>query len=283
VITANPRQLRLIYDNHRKSDRVDAEYLARVGRLDPALLKPIQHRAVETQAHRSLLRARDTLVRSRTQLVNCARGVVKSMGQRLPGCSTESFPTKVADQVPEELRNALTPVLEVIRSLNRRIRRYDRQIERLCKERYPETELLRQVGGVGPITALCYVLTLEDPTRFRPSRAVGAYLGLVPRRDDSGESQPQLRITKCGDPMLRRLLVGSAQYILGPFGPESDLRSWGMRLMERGGKNAKKRAVVAVARKLAILLHHLWLSAEVYKPLYQTTQAERDAVATVAA
>jgi len=111
------------------------------------------------------------------------------------------------------------------------------------------------------------VLTLEDPGRFRQSRAVGPYLGLCPRRDQSGGRDAQLRITKRGDAMLRRLLVSGAQYILGPFGPDTDLRRWGLRLAARGGKNAKKRAVVAVARKLATLLHRLWVSGATYQPL----------------
>lgn len=277
VLVANPRQLRLIYQNDRKSDRVDAEYLARVGRLDPTLLAPIEHRGAAAQADRALLRSRELLVRTRTKLVNHVRGSVKAVGARLPACSTESFATKVADHLPPELAPALEPVLETIGELTRRIRRYEKRIEALAEERYPETTLLRPVGGVGTLTALCYVLTIEDPARFPRSRAVGAYLGLVPKQSDSGDAEPQLRITKAGDEMLRRLLVGSAHHILGPFGPDCDLRRWGLALAERGGKNAKKRAVVAVARKLAVLLHHLWITGEVYEPLHNATEPELEA------
>lgn len=278
VIPANPRRLRLIYRNDRKSDRVDAEYLARLGRLDPKLLAPVRHRGCEVRADLAVIRSRDLLVRTRTRLVNHVRGAVKSVGTRLPSCSTESFPKQSLEAIPEALRPTLVPVLAMIRTLSAQIRRYDRQIERLAKERYPETELLRAVPGVGPVTALAYVLTLEDPERFRRSRDVGPYLGLVPRRQDTGESEPQLRITKAGDEMLRRLLVGAAQYILGPFGPDTDLRRWGLKIAERGGKNAKKRAVVAVARKLAVLLHRLWLTGEIYEPLHNAT-AQENAVA----
>jgi transposase len=267
VISANPRRLRLIYDNDRKSDRVDAEYLARVGRLDPELLAPIRHRAAETQADLMLLRSRDIAVRARAKLVNHVRGSVKSVGGRLPKCSTGAFARKAAEAIPEEMRSALAPVLEVIGQLSREIRRYDRKIERLARDKYPEVQVLAQPAGVGPVTSLCYVLTLENPDRFRKSRDVGPYVGLVPRQRDTGASEPQLRITKAGDEMLRRLLVQAAQYTLGPFGPDSDLRRWGLRIAERGGKNAKKRAVVAVARKLAILLHRLWVTGEVYEPL----------------
>jgi transposase len=164
---------------------------------------------------------------------------------------------------------ALEPILETIGSLTERIREYDRQLESVCQEHCPETNLLRQVEGVGPLTALTFVLTLEDPSRFAKSRSVGAYLGLVPATDQSGESDPQMRITKEGDEMLRRLLVGSAHYILGPFAKEdSDLRRHGEKIASRGGKNAKKRAAVAVARKLSVLLHRLWVTAELYDPLY---------------
>jgi transposase len=153
-------------------------------------------------------------------------------------------------------------------SLTQRIRQYDRQLETISKETYPETELLRQVEGVGTLAALTFVLTLEDPYRFEKSRSVGAYLGLVPAKDQSGERDPrEKRISKEGDEMLRRLLVSGAHYILGPFGHDSDLRPHGEKTASRGGKNSKKRAVVAVARKLCVLLHSLWVSGELYAPL----------------
>ncbi len=267
VLVANARQLRLIYGNDRKSDRVDAETLARLERLDPARLRPIHHRGAGAQADLAQLRARDCLVRSRTQLINHVRGAVKAWGGRLPASSAPAFVTKAAAGVPLELRGALGPLLDLIATLTHAIRGMERQLERVARERYPETARLRQPRGVGLLTALCYVLTLEDPGRFRQSRAVGPYLGLCPRRDQSGGRDAQLRITQRGDAMLRRLLVSGAQYILGPFGPDTDLRRWGLRLAERGGKNAKKRAVVAVARKLAMLLHRLWVSGAAYQPL----------------
>ena len=267
VLVANARRLRLIYQNDAKDDRVDAEYLARLARLDPGLLAPITHRTEDVQRDLGFIRARDLLIRSRTKLVNHVRGVVKSLsGGKLPKCSTESFARKVLPHLPEELQPILVPMLETISQLNTAIRGYDKQIDSLCTESYPETEVLRQVTGVGALTALAFVLILEDPRRFANRRKVAAYLGVVPKRDASGEKNPQLRITKSGNKMLRSLLVGSAQYILGPFGPDCDLRRWGEKLAERGGKIAKRRAVVAVARKLAILLHKLWLTGEVYEP-----------------
>ena len=283
VLVANARKLRAIYHNPRKDDRADAETLARLARLDPALLSPIHHRSPQAQADLAVLRSRDALVRSRTLLINHARSIVKSSGARLPSCSADSFAHKVAPDIPEPLHPALLPILGTIASLTQQIREYDRQIEQLCQDPYPETKLLRKISGVGPLTALGYILTLENPDRFRRSREVGPALGLVPRRDQSGDNDPQLRITKTGDSYLRRLLVGSAQYILGPFGPDCDLRHWGLKLAERGGKNAKKRAVVGVARKLAVLLHHLWKTGEVYDPFYQSKSEATESVPLSAA
>jgi transposase len=151
--------------------------------------------------------------------------------------------------------------------LTERIKDYDRKLQEICQEHYPETDLLRQVEGIGPLTALTFVLTIEDPYRFERSRSVGAYLGLVPATERSGDRDPQKRISKEGDEMLRKLLVSCAHYVLGAFGSDSDLRRHGQKIAARGGKNAKKRAVVATARKLAVLLHSLWVSGEVYEPL----------------
>jgi transposase len=267
VLVANPRKLRLIYANKRKTDEIDAENLARLARVDPRLLYPLKHRGEDSQAHLAIIRSRQALVDCRTQLVNHVRGAVKSFGARLPKCSARSFHKRASEHIPEALRPALGPILEVIASLTERIRDYERELETISKEHYPETELLRQVEGVGTLTALTFVLTVEDPYRFERSRSVGAYLGLVPASDRSGDRDPQKRISKEGDQMLRKLLVGSAHYILGPFGHDSDLKRHGEKIASRGGKNAKKRAVVAVARKLAVLLHSLWASAEVYEPL----------------
>jgi transposase len=267
VLVANPRLMEGSKRRKRKNDRIDAHKLARLGRVDPQSLHPIRHRSREVRQDLVLLRARDALVAVRTELINTTRGLVKSMGTRLPQCSSRSFGHKVEDAIPAEARETLLPLLQLADGLTHVIKEYDQKIEEMANQKYGHTKLLRQVKGVGPITSLAYVLTLEKPERFAKSRDVGPYLGLVPKQEDSGESQPQLGISKTGDTMVRKLLVGSAQYILGPFGPDTDLRRYGLRLCERGGKNAKKRAAVAVARKLAVLLHRLWVSGEVYEPL----------------
>jgi transposase len=268
VLVANSRKLRLIYANKRKTDEIDAENLARLARLDPKLLYPLKHRGEESQAHLALIRSREALVGTRTQLVNHVRGAVKSFGHRLPRCPARSFHKNAPEHIPEALRPALGPILEQIGSLTERIRDYERRLETVAKDHYPETELLRQVEGIGPLTALTFVLTVEDPYRFEKSRSVGAYLGLVPATDRSGDRDPQKHISKEGDEMLRKLLVGSAHYILGPFGSDSDLRRHGEKIASRGAKNAKKRAAVAVARKLSVLLHHLWVTGDAYDPLH---------------
>jgi transposase len=259
--------VRMIYDNNNKNDRVDARTLARLARVDTELLHPVRHRSVEAQADLAVLRARDCLVNLRTKLVNTVRGMVKTFGCRLPGSSPESFPRKVRSQIPAALQSALLPLLEQMEMLTTQIRAYDKQVEQLARTKYPQTKLIRQIRGVGALTSLAFVLTLDDPHRFHKSRDVGSYLGLRPRRDDSGQSRPQLSITKAGNHFLRRLLVGCAHYTLGHFGVDSDLRRWGQSLMARGGKNAKKRAVVAVARKLAVLMRSLWVNGAVYEPL----------------
>ena len=282
VLVANPRLMEGSKRRKRKSDRIDANKLARLGRVDPQSLYPIRHRSREVRQDLVVLRARDALVSVRTELINTARGLVKSMGTRLPRCSSPSFADKVKDAIPVEVREALLPLVQLVETVKDCIARYDQKIEELGREKYGHTTLLRQVKGVGPITSLAYVLTLEDPQRFASSREVGPYLGLVPKQEDSGDSQPQLGISKAGDRMLRRLLVGSSQYMLGAFGPDTDLRRYGLRLCERGGKNAKKRAVVAVARKLAVLLHHLWVTGDVYEPLHHPGAETRTAQATAA-
>ena len=267
VIVAHARNVRLISESSRKDDRLDARTLARLARIDPALLSPVRHRSAQAQIHLTVIRARATLVSARTARVNAARGLAKSYGARLPKCGTEQLTREITKNLKPELREALEPLLAEVESLNARITEYDTRIEQIAKEVYPQIARLKQVQGVGPLIALTYVLTRDDPHRFRRSRDVGCFVGLRPGRRNSGMSEPQLHISKEGDRYLRTLLVQGAHYILGPFGQDSDLRRWGLKLSERGGRNAKKRAVVAVARKLAVLLHKLWVSKEVYEPL----------------
>jgi transposase len=273
VIVAHAQSVRLIVKSRRKDDRLDARTLARLARIDPQLLSPVRHRSAQAQIHLTEIRARAELVRARTALVNSTRGLAKSYGERLRKCGTQQVGRDLAMGLSVELRAALEPLLREIESLNEHIKEYDRRIEKMAKEAYPEVELLKQMKGVGDLIALAYVLTIEDPQRFKKSRDVGCFVGLQPGRRNSGQSEPQMHISKEGDRYLRTLLVQGAHYILGPFGEDSDLRRWGKKLAERGGKKAKRRAVVAVARKLAVLLHRLWVSGQVYEPLRNSQKA----------
>jgi len=274
VIVANARRVRLITESSSKDDRLDAKKLARLARIDPDLLSPVRHRSKEAQTDLMMIRARAALVSARTKLINTARGITKSYGERMRKCGGHQMGEELAASLSPELRFALQPLLAEIEALTQRIKEYNRRIERLAKERYPETALLTQIKGVGPLIALTYVLTIEDPHRFQRSRDAGAFVGLRPKRRDSGSTSPQLRISKEGDSYLRTMMIQGAQFILGPFGEDSDLRRWGLGLAEHGGKNGKKRAIVAVARKLAVLLHKLWVSGEVYVPLHAKTRQE---------
>ncbi len=277
AIVANPRSLPSITGSDAKDDRNDAEQLARLGRSDPKLLRPIEHRGLEAQRDQALLLVRDGLVRARASLVTQARGLAKPLGMRLPSCTTEGFASRMRKAGLEEAFPGMSALVEMVDQLTQQIRALEREIERVGKLRYPETALFRQIAGVGPIIALGYALRIEDPNRFARSRSVGAYLGMRPRRRQSGDQDPMLRITKAGDAYLRRLLIQGANYILGPHGPDSDLRRFGERLMTRGGRAARKKALVAVARKLAVLLHRLWMTGEVYEPLRQARMASKAA------
>jgi transposase len=276
VIVANAREVRLIYGGRRKNDQLDAEALARLGRFDPKLLNPVTLRSRCAHADRAIIRARAQLVELRTELINHVRGTCKASGARLPGGSADAFHRRNKLLLPKDLEPALAPIMATLEHLTTQIHAYDKQIADKI-EQYDKVKPLLSVVGVGPITALSYVLTLEDPKRFARSRDVGPFLGLVPKERQSGGSDPELGITKAGDPYLRKLLVQCAHYILGPFGPDSDLRRFGERMIAKAGTtpkrgkkrtSPKKRAAVAVARKLAVLLHRLWVTGADWKPLY---------------
>jgi len=273
VIVANPRKVKLITQSVRKNDRIDAEQLARLARVDPKLLSPIQHRGAEAQADLAVIRARAELVDARTGLINCARGLAKPMGERLKKCDADQVKGSLADGLSEAVKTVIGPLLKSVEEVSKQIGVYDERIEEIGK-RYPEMKLLTQVYGVGTLIALTYLLTIEDAQRFEHSRDVGPYLGLQPKQRDSGDSQPQLGISKTGDQLLRRLLVQGAHCILRKGAPDSDLQAWGLARLKGGGKNAKKRTIVAIARKLAVLLHRLWVTGEVYDPRYNRKVAQ---------
>jgi transposase len=276
VRVADARQLALITNSNAKSDKRDARMLAQLLRADPRLLSPIEHRPEKLQMDLTVIRMRDNMIDTRTRLVSSVRGVVKATGARLPSCETAGFPQQVADVIPEPLRPALAPMLEVIDKVNEEIYEYDCLLEHWAQTRYPESSRLTQVKGVGTLTALMYMLTVGDKNRFSRTRDIGPFLGLRPRSGQSGDSDPQLRITKAGDGLLRKTLVECAQYIVGPFGEDSDLRRWGLKMIAggNGSKRAKQRAVVGVARRLAVLMMSLWKSGQTYEPLRHSQAQE---------
>lgn len=270
VFVANARKLRAIYANNRKSDEADAYILARLGRFDTSLLYPIQHGSEQAQRDMLQIKLRDNLVRQRVDIISAVRFTLKSMGLRLKSLSTACFARharKVLAELDEDLLVMIEPSLDVIDVMNAQIKQLDKKIEMLGAEQYPESQRLRKVSGVGPITSLAFVLLIGDANRFASSRDVGAYLGLVPKRDQSGNLDKKLPISKAGDAYMRRLLVGAAQYMLGPFGADCDPRRHGLELAERGGRGAKKKAVIATARKLAVLMHALLLKDRAYQAL----------------
>lgn len=276
VFVANARKLRAIYENERKNDALDARMLAKIARLDPELLSPIRHISQEAMADRMVLGNRDRLVGVRKTLVQSVRSSVKSLGHRVASCSPEVFTARVREALGPEgsgLLKAIEPVLCSIEAINRSIGQLDSQIEQLATRKYPEAARLRQVPGVGPVTSLAFVLAIEDPSRIATTRDIGAYLGMVPRRDQSGDSDKSLGISKTGNTYVRTLLVQCAQHILGPHGPDSDLRRFGLQLAERGGRAAKKKAIVAVARKLAVVMLSLWKSGKDYRALREPAAA----------
>ena len=239
--------------------------LARLARMDLTLLHPVKHGSQEAQQDMLQLKLRDGLVRARVALSNAVRFTLTSLGYPVSNPSSERFHKIVLKEVPESIGEMIAPNVAAIAELTQRIKALDISISRLAAERYPETIYLQQVSGVGPITSLYFVLKVGNPGRFERTRDIGAFLGLCPKRDQSGETDKELRISKCGDRYLRRLLVNAAQYILGPFGADSALREHGLRLAQERTARAKKRAVVAVARKLAVLLLTLWKSHEPYE------------------
>ena len=260
VIVAHARDLAFIYKGDKKSDRIDAEKLARMARADKKLLHPIKLMSKTRQEALLAIKARDLLMKERTCIVNAIRGFVRSFGIDDTEYSIETI-NKMYSVLPKEIRQNLRGLFSVLTAINANISSYDKRLKKLTEE-YPETKILQQIKGVGPVIALSFALIISDPKRFS-SKECASYIGLVPKRDQSGETDKQLGITKSGNKLLRRLLVQGAQYIMGPFGEDCDLRDFGNRIAQRGGRIAKKKATIAVARKLAITMLALWRNPEV--------------------
>ena len=267
VLVGNARKLRVIWDSSRKNDWNDAEMLAKVARMDRTRFAPVRLRGDGDQGLMRLVKSRDLLVKSRTGIVNQIRGFCKSEGFRPPKCSAESF-TRQEHEMPPAVRAVVKPLFAVLKELGKKIALYDKMLADTVKKLHKQdAALLEPIAGVGPVTAAAFLAAVGDVATFGSARDAGPYFGLIPRQDQSGKTDKQLRISKEGNEVVRRLLVTAANYIMGPFGKDCDLRRHGMRIAERGGKNARKRAKVAVARKLAVLMLAILRTRSEYRPL----------------
>jgi transposase len=276
VYVANPRQLHLISKSVKKTDRNDAHLLARIGRLDLGLLQPTHLRNQSSIEARTVLSARRNLVQVRTRLVNSVRASAKGYGQKLKTCGSDNFAAIATQGLSPDLRVLLQPQLDTLVFLQQQIERYDEEIAKLGQDRFPQTQLLRAIYGVGPQVALAFVAAIDDPQRFARSRDVGPYLGLTPRRDQSGDSDPKLRISKHGDGDMRSLLVSAATHVLRKNAPDTDLKRFGLRIQGPSPTPRNRaRARIAVARKLAVLMHRLLRNGEVYEANYELTREQR--------
>lgn len=277
VTVANARKLRAIYQNDRKCDQLDARMLAKLLRADRDLLSPIQHGTAQAQKDLIAIKIRDSLVRQRVHIIATIRGVIKSLGLRIPSSSSEAFHHRAETFLTEhpELAEAIIPALQSIQSLTDQIKHYEKTIQQSARAHHPQAIALQKIPSIGPITSMVFVLSIEDPHRFKDPRDIGAYLGLVPRRDQSGGTDKQLPISKAGNKYLRSLLTQCAQYLLGRFGPDCAIRQYGLNLAARGGKAAKKKAITAVARKLAVMMIALWQKGGDYQPFPATTNREQ--------
>lgn len=276
VVVANARKLRAIYTNERKSDELDARMLAKIVRLDIDLLHPVTHQTEDQQRDSLLIKLRNSLTKQRVSNVLTVRFTLKSLGIRLKSVSTEAFANNARRQLQEqpEILTLISAPLIILDTLNEQIKSLDKQIEQLIALKYPAAQHLQKIPGIGPITSLAFVLHVSDPDRFENLRDVGAYLGLVPRRDQSGKMDKQLSISKTGNTYLRCLLVQAAQYILGHFGPECDLKTHGLKLAAKGGKAAKRKAVIATARKLSVIMLAMWKNKSEYNPEMQKSRSK---------
>lgn len=261
VVVCSPRRVRLIAESKLKNDRVDAELLARLVRLDPEFLRPIQHRSEEAQLLRANLKVRSAMVEARTKWINTVRGLLRSFGYKVAGKSPGTFVDRVNRmKLPDELRAMIEPLLEQLDLLSSEIKRRNEHVEEMVKD-LPEVDHLREIPGVGPVVATYFVLTIDDPQRFRNSRDVASFFGLRPSMRESALVTHFGRITKEGDPEMRRLLVQAAHACLLTKA-DSELKQWALTLAQRKGKG---KAAVALARKLAVLMHRLWVTGEVYQ------------------
>ena len=278
TIVGNPGKIPSITKSNTKNDRNDARELARLAIADPAMLHPV---FLRDEVYQQMLRfhhARNVLLSQRTQTINQIRGFAKSMGYRIECSSTEKFHELSKADWPRELEECAWPLMGVLKTVNLKIKAYDRLIERLAErpEFKPMVERVRVVYGVGVIGSTVFVAAIGGrPDRFDHTRDIGAYLGMIPKQDQSGDIDKQCHVTKAGSPFMRRLLVESAQMILHAESIDTDLKAKGLRMCLRGAKIAKRKAVTAVARSLAVLMVAMLKKPDaLYVPLSERAEKE---------
>ena len=268
VIVAHARRIDLITDNDNKNDRNDAEMLARLGRSDLDLLTETHVRGKGAQRIRAMLKARTGLVQSRTKLANQIRGLVRQAGYTLRSGPPEKLEQIIGESdIPEALLVSVMPLAESVTALTERIDRLSSKLKKIARQ-IDTVDQLKEIDGVGWQTALCFVVTIENPGRFSSSKKVGAYFGLVPEVQNSGNEDSDTNhtgsITKNGDSMMRYLLVQAAQAMMRSK-TDSELKQFAKRIE---AKKTNQIAAVACARKLAVVMHTLWKTGREYEPFY---------------
>ena len=257
TIVGNPGKIPSITKSNTKNDRNDARELARLAIADPAMLHPV---FLRDEVYQQMLRfhhARNVLLSQRTQTINQIRGFAKSMGYRIECSSTEKFHELGKADWPRELEECAWPLMGVLKAINLKIKAYDKLIARLAErpEFKPMVERVRVVYGVGTIGSTVFVAAIGGrPDRFDRVRDIGPYFGMIPKQDQSGDDDKQLHITHAGPEIVRTALVECAGVVMMEKSKDTDLKLKGLRIAMRGGKIARKKAKVAVARGLAVAM-----------------------------
>lgn len=244
-----------------KSDRNDAAGIARI--MQCGWYKEVSVKGLDSHATKALLVSRALLVKIKRDIENQIRGLLKNLGLVIGRAKANVFAARAAQlaQDRSELSAAVDPLLKAREAVEQQIADLDRKVLRLARNN-AQVRRFMTAPGVGPVTALCFLATIDDPARFKRSRSVGAYAGLTTRRYASGEIDWTGRISKCGDKMLRSYLYEAANVLLTRVAKWSALKAWGIRLAKRSGL---RKAKVAVARKLAVILHRMWIDGTEFK------------------
>jgi transposase len=238
-----------------KSDRNDAAGIARI--MQTGWFKEVRVKTIDSHLIKALLVSRALLVKIKRDLENQIRGLLKNLGLIIGRAKFNVFAVRAEELIEDrpELEAVIKPLLAARKAIEGQVADLDRKVLKLARHDV-QVRRLMTVPGVGPVTALCFKATIDDPTRFKRSRSVGAYVGLTTRRHASGEVDWSGRISKCGDAMLRMYLFEAAGVLLTRVPKWSALKAWGIRLAKRNGL---RKAKVAVARKLAVILHRMWI------------------------